>query len=558
MSIGLLPTSFRSRLALLFGLLSVLVGLPTYLYISSVHQAQLIHDRSDGLQTLATSAATVFAENLVERRREIELLSRTPLYRNAPLDSAEFQASLERLQASYPHYSWLGLADAEGRVRAASSSHLLGVDVAQRPWFSGGREGVFAGALHEAVLLAKLLDKPESGQPLRFIDFAAPVLDADGKLRGVLGAHIHWQWAESVMSVLRPAATRDAGVDILVVNRDHQVIFPEGADHPLPVPHTLAATNNGVSRFVDWGDGEIYLSAVATIREPVAHAPLDWRIVVRQPKSVVLAGVAELQRAVLTVTVAAAFVFLLLSWAVARNISRPLETLTERAHRLKDGDESVTFDTPGGSMELRRLASALQRMAGNLLENKHTLEAKVAERTEALQQLNAQLERLARTDTLTQVANRLAGNERLELEFSRFKRSGAGYTLLMMDIDFFKRVNDTHGHPAGDAVLRHVATLIGHSVRRTDFVARVGGEEFMVLLPMTALNEGLGVAEQIRSAIGASSIAPVGHVSISVGAAVVSGEDTDADAAVRRADQCLYEAKALGRDRVIGEPPGAR
>lgn len=101
-----------------------------------------------------------------------------------------------------------------------------------------------------------------------------------------------------------------------------------------------------------------------------------------------------------------------------------------------------------------RLANALQHMAAGLLEGKRTLEAKVAERTLALQQLNERLETLARTDTLTQIANRLAGNERLALEFSRFKRSGSAYTVLIMDIDFFKRVNDTHGHPAGDAVRR--------------------------------------------------------------------------------------------------------
>ena len=122
-----------------------------------------------------------------------------------------------------------------------------------------------------------------------------------------------------------------------------------------------------------------------------------------------------------------------------------------------------------------------------------------------------------------------------------------------MDIDFFKRVNDTHGHPAGDAVLRHVAALISRSVRRTDFVARVGGEEFMVLLPMTPLAEGLHVAEQIRAAVATNPVEPVGALSISIGAAMVAGNDEEADATVRRADKCLYRAKSEGRNRVVGE-----
>lgn len=549
----LLPTSFRGRLALLFGLMSLLVGLPAYLYISSVHRAQLISDQCDSLQALAKATATVFAQNLLERRREIELLSRTPLYRDAPLDSAEFPASLDRVQSAYPEYSWIGLADTNGVVRAASSGHLQGVDVSKRPWFSGGRDGVFAGDLHEALLLAKLLDKPEGGQPLRFIDLAAPIYNREGQLRGVLGAHIYWHWASSVMDVVRPRKAAETGLEILIVNKDDHVIFPEREDLQQPVPPALSSANSTPNGFIEWSDGNTYLTAVAAIGEPVAATPLNWRIVVRQPESVVLTGVTGLQRVVLGISVAAAVIFLLLTWAIAGGISLPLERLTEHARRLEAGDEKVTFDLPGGSSELLRLANALQHMAAGLLDGKRTLEAKVAERTLALQQLNERLETLARTDTLTQIANRLAGNERLALEFSRFKRSGSAYTVLIMDIDFFKRVNDTHGHPAGDAVLRHVAALISRSVRRTDFVARVGGEEFMVLLPMTPLAEGLHVAEQIRAAVATNPVEPVGALSISIGAAMVAGNDEEADATVRRADKCLYRAKSEGRNRVVGE-----
>ncbi len=550
---ALLPTSFRGRLALLFSLMSLLVGLPAYLYISSVHRAQLINDQSDSLQALAKATATVFAQNLLERRRDIDLLSRTPLYRDAPLDSPEFPASLERLQSAYPDYSWIGLADTHGIVRAASSGHLQGVDVSKRPWYAGGRSGIFAGDLHEALLLANLLEKPDGGQPLRFIDLAAPIYDRDGQLRGVLGAHIHWRWASSVMDVVRPPKAGETGLEMLVINKDDHIIFPEREDLRQPLPPALSGANSATDGFIAWSDGKTYLTAVAAINEPVAATPLHWRIVVRQPESVVLAGVTGLQRAVLAISVAAASTFLLLTWAIAGGISRPLEKLTEHARRLEAGDENVAFDLSGGSSELRRLAKALQRMAGRLLDAKHTLEAKVTERTLALQQLNEHLENLARTDTLTQISNRLAGNERLTLEFSRFKRSGNAYTVLIMDIDFFKRVNDTYGHPTGDTVLRHVAALISRSVRRTDFVARIGGEEFMVLLPMTPLAEGLHVAEQIRAAVATHPVEPVGALSISIGAATVTHDDDEADATVRRADKCLYWAKSEGRNRVIGE-----
>ena len=512
----LLPTSFRGRLALLFGLMSLLVGLPAYLYISSVHRAQLISDQCDSLQALAKATATVFAQNLLERRREIELLSRTPLYRDAPLDSAEFPASLDRVQSAYPEYSWIGLADTNGVVRAASSGHLQGVDVSKRPWFSGGRDGVFAGDLHEALLLAKLLDKPEGGQPLRFIDLAAPIYNREGQLRGVLGAHIYWHWASSVMDVVRPRKAAETGLEILIVNKDDHVIFPEREDLQQPVPPALSSANSTPNGFIEWGNGKSYLTAVAAIGEPVAATPLNWRIVVRQPESVVLTGVTGLQRVVLGISVAAAVIFLLLTWAIAGGISLPLERLTEHARRLEAGDEKVTFDLPGGSSELLRLANALQHMAAGLLDGKRTLEAKVAERTLALQQLNERLETLARTDTLTQIANRLAGNERLALEFSRFKRSGSAYTVLIMDIDFFKRVNDTHGHDAGDQVLAAFARTVAGYIRSTDILARWGGEEFVLLMVNTAADNGVALLERVRAAVQESVLVMATGASIRV------------------------------------------
>lgn len=552
MSFTVLPKSFRGRLALLFGFLSFLVGLPTYLYLSSVYQEQLIDDQYDAVHALAKAAATVYSENLLERRREIELLSQTPLYRKAPLDSPEFQASLERLKESYPHYSWLGLADDNGTVRAASSGHLVGVNVSSRPWFSGGSQGIFSGDLHEALLLAKLLKKAETGQPIRFVDFSVPVYGDNGKLRGVLGAHIHWQWANRVMAVVTPPNAHEMGLDMFVVNKDNHIIFPEGTDPRFAVPKVLAEEKISHGEFINWDDGKSYLSAAAAILDPVSNTPLGWRIVARKPRDVVLADVTKLQRIVLSVSVVAALVFLLLAWGIASSVSGPLERLTERARRLEQGDEETSFDVQGGSTELRRLSSALQGMAGKLLDSKHMLEARVAERTEALQRLNKELEGLARTDTLTQVPNRLAANERLELEFSRFQRSGMTYSVLMMDIDLFKRINDSHGHPVGDTVLRHVAAVISHLLRQTDFMARVGGEEFQIVLPMTPLVDALGVAEQIRAAVNGNPIDPVGTVTISIGAATVESSDTNADAAVLRADQCLYQAKEQGRNRVVG------
>lgn len=557
---GLIPHSFRNRMAALFGLLSLLVGLPTYLYVSEVYREQLLRDRREYLNALAASAATVIAENLVERRREIELLAQTSLYRRAPLDSPEFRSSLERLKQSYPHYSWIGLTDTEGQVRSATANHLVGVSVAQRPWFQQGRNGIFTGDLHEALLLAKLLPAPAQAaqsQPIRFIDFAAPVYDDAGVLRGVLAAHAHWHWAGEMLQVVRPRNAEELGLDLFIVNRNNEVIYPENIPTALKVPTPAQLRHVKGRPFHDWGQGTAYLTANAAIKNPVPSTPLEWRVVVRQPEQTVLADVQSLQQVILSASGVAAVVFLLLAWIGANHISRPLERLTHMARRIEHGEEKVVFDGDVGALELQRLSSALQGMYSTLLEQKEslaasnqTLEVKVAERTAELHRLNQELDRQARTDTLTGLPNRRQTYERLEEEFARFQRSHVPYSILMLDIDFFKKINDTYGHATGDIVLQQVAHIVRQSVRDVDLVGRVGGEEFMAILPMTRLDQALLVAEKIRQTVVNTPIEPVGQITLSLGVQEVGVADQNKNEAVEQADQCLYQAKQQGRNRV--------
>lgn len=164
----------------------------------------------------------------------------------------------------------------------------------------------------------------------------------------------------------------------------------------------------------------------------------------------------------------------------------------------------------------------------------------------------AELERLlheARHDPLTGAANRRALTERLEEECARAERSGQPMCALCVDADHFKAVNDTHGHDTGDRVLVDIAARLQQAVRRYDMVARVGGEEFTVLLIGIGTEEGAGLAERIRGAI---ADAPCGGVRVtaSIGCAGWRPGDTP-EALVKRADEALYAAKAAGRNRVV-------
>ena len=162
--------------------------------------------------------------------------------------------------------------------------------------------------------------------------------------------------------------------------------------------------------------------------------------------------------------------------------------------------------------------------------------------------LMQQVQRMADTDALTGLSNRRSFEARLDQELSRAARNGEPVTLMMLDVDRFKRFNDTHGHQAGDDVLRHVgATLIAAS-REFDTPARYGGEEFAVILPACSPAESLIVAERIRKLVG--EIQTVDSVSASAGVASYPAHATSAADLVKAADEALYESKRSGRDRL--------
>ena len=178
--------------------------------------------------------------------------------------------------------------------------------------------------------------------------------------------------------------------------------------------------------------------------------------------------------------------------------------------------------------------------------------------TELLQQLeqaNAELAQQARSDGLTGLANRQSTNQALADCWHNSRLRGEGAALLMLDIDLFKRINDEHGHVAGDKAIRKVAELLRREVRSSDLAGRFGGEEFVLLLRRCEQHTALEVAERVRRHVEQALIDGEGEVplrlTVSIGVAMIAGEDEDAEQWLRRADAALYRAKHLGRNQVV-------
>jgi diguanylate cyclase (GGDEF)-like protein len=208
---------------------------------------------------------------------------------------------------------------------------------------------------------------------------------------------------------------------------------------------------------------------------------------------------------------------------------------------------ALVVEHTGGNRIQRRVVSGLERSASYAalaLRNAWLLE---------------QVQRLAATDGLTKIANRRTFEASLEREVARATRSAEHVSLVMVDIDHFKQLNDQHGHQAGDEVLRNVAAALSCECRDFDTAARYGGEEFAVILPGCGPDEAFDIAERLRLAV---SLAPsIVAITASAGVATYPSHAGDADTLVRAADEALYASKHAGRDRTsvsIGVPPEAQ
>ena len=193
--------------------------------------------------------------------------------------------------------------------------------------------------------------------------------------------------------------------------------------------------------------------------------------------------------------------------------------------------------------------AAVPRAAVEALAARLGRESRERSEVESLRAEAARWEQLARTDGLTGLANRRALEERLDAEIARSRRGGHPLAVLMADLDGLKAINDSHGHNAGDAVLRATAGRVRHAVRRSDIAGRWGGDEFLVICPETGEDAAARVADKLIEVVSASPVAMAQQrlrVGLSIGWAVLNETD-DGATLIAAADESLYAAKALRR-----------
>jgi diguanylate cyclase (GGDEF)-like protein len=216
----------------------------------------------------------------------------------------------------------------------------------------------------------------------------------------------------------------------------------------------------------------------------------------------------------------------------------------------------VFLELAGFYMIYSDVLGHMQRSLDDELDRLRSSTARADGMVEELRLANFRLREMSHTDELTEVGNRRNFDMRLREEISRSSRFGHAFSLLMIDIDGFKKFNDEFGHPKGDAVLRALGTLMRSASREGDVPCRVGGEEFAFILPETGKPDGLVFAERFRRRVESSVMAPdsLNPITVSVGLASFPHDGRNPDEIVWAADEALYESKRAGRNRVTAHP----
>jgi len=244
------------------------------------------------------------------------------------------------------------------------------------------------------------------------------------------------------------------------------------------------------------------------------------------------------------------FLFLLpLIWYFASVIVKPVLKLRKESEKVKNREYSQLNKINSRVHEIQELSDAMLDMAESIHEYQHNLELKVKERTKELKEKNEELERVSVTDKLTNIYNRLKLDEVILSQLTRAQRYNEKFGLMIIDVDYFKQVNDTYGHQVGDTTLVEISTILSNNVRKSDTVGRWGGEEFMIICPHTNHNGLEELANNLRTKIEKHKFPTINKKTASFGITIYKNQD-DIETIIHRADEALYKAKENGRNRV--------
>ncbi|WP_374326255.1 diguanylate cyclase domain-containing protein [Azonexus sp.] len=521
---SLIPSSLTSRLILL-GIALLLIGaLGRTVLLSNYLRDDLQKQTADQLLAIANYVAQDIERDLADRQR---LLERVAGNLGRVTNPADWQARLGQAQNLNPLFSHgMLLVDRAGRVRLDYPPHpgRSGSSLAERAYFQTALAG-------KSSIGRPFIDDPATGA---ILPMAVPVRDANDAVTAVLVGYSALHSA-NFMAALYATRIGDSG-GLLLVSPEHR-LFVAASDQgrvlrPTPADGVNPMHDRTMRGFRGTG---ITVNAAGT-EEIAATASVpsgNWFVVARQPTEEAFAPLDRLRSFILKNTAVILPAFIVFMVIVMRSMLRPLMETARRADLMTLGEIPLATLPVARNDEVGHLTGAFNRMLSKLLESR------------------AELAHMAHHDPLTGLPNRKLLADRMSQALARAQRNQTRIAILFLDLDGFKPINDRFGHEAGDQALVEVARRLGGMLRQEDTLARVGGDEFVILISDLTDNAERVVAKVAEKclAIFAPEFAIAGHdcrLSTSIGIAV---GDADGEQLLIAADQAMYRAKEQGRGR---------
>lgn len=509
MSSGSFPRPNLRTLLLLFTLLASLATLLNDLYVTyRVQREILVHNVLEANRAYAAKVALSIGQSL---GADLDRLNYSAKVLGQDFPSQQRRNDeVRRLVEQDQSFNTVVIADAQGEV-LASYPPVLGLkgQTLRSKEPLKRRQGMISPAFSSLA-----------GNLIVFV--SQPIWNSQGEYLGLVGGTIYLRDANALNEVVSKHFQKDS--DVYLVDGQRHLLFHPDPDRVGQVVGANAAVDavlgaeSGALQVVD--EGTQMLAGFAA----VAHS--GWGVISQQPMSIPASALRELMTRVVLGIIPMSLLGIVLIWWAASRISRPLSRLADLAERMENiqGIRAVH----AWYFEAWRIRRAM--LMGALLTQ------------ERIGTLNHQ----ALSDPLTGLANRRALDDCLR----DWQLLGKPFAVISMDLDHFKQVSDNFGHDAGDKVLTAFARLLRQNCRDRDIACRVGGEEFILLLPLTSLADATDVAQRIRRSMAALDVPPVGCTTLSLGVVCWSPED-DIEATFKEADACLYRAKQAGRNKVV-------
>ncbi|MDD2056631.1 sensor domain-containing diguanylate cyclase [Pseudomonas sp. GD03860] len=502
-------------LILTFVLIAVLFTLANCLLVAySVQRDALIHSALEANRAYAFKVATSIDGFL---RSVHERLTFSSQILGRDFSPQSLKAESYRLQAQDSELDTVLVVDAAGTVLQSRPDLLeVGSTVV-------AREMKFA--LQEQRPMVSHVYTAANGKLIVFV--SQPIFNPSGQYLGLIGGSIQLEQHGVMHNLIGEHQLN--GTFAFVADANRRLLY-----HPdqKRIGEALISSAT-VDAAIRGEQGQMQASNYQGVPMLAGYAQVadaKWAVVTQQPRDEALAPLSKLMRDMLVNIIPAGLIGLLLITLGALLISRPLRQLARYATDLSAAQAGTQLST------IRAWYAEAAAIRQALIASVQLLQQKIGTLSQA-----------ADSDPLTGLANRRAMNAALK----RLDDAGHPYAVLALDIDHFKRVNDTHGHDVGDEALKHIARIIAGCSRAGDLTCRAGGEEFCLILPDATLDIAQEIAERIRSLIAVSVMEPIGTLTMSIGVACRGLETPNAPSILKRADERLYLAKQSGRNCVV-------